>query len=86
VKEAKNLFRYRTRVANFKENFRNSYASIACLLCEVQPDTQAHSVQCPVMKTKAIVVGTYSDIFAEDIPQDISKTLMEIFDIRENLL
>ena len=86
VKEAKNLFRYRTRVAKFKENFRNSYESIVCPLCQVQPDTQAHSVQCPVMKTKVNVVGTYSDIFAEVIPQDISKTLMEISDIRESLL
>jgi hypothetical protein len=51
---------------NFKENVRNSYASIACPLCQVPPDSQAHSVQCPVIKTKVQVVGIYSDIFAKD--------------------
>jgi hypothetical protein len=59
VKEAKTLFRYRTRAANFKENFRNSYARS---------------------------YEDYSDIFAADFPQDISKTLIEIYDIRESLL
>ena len=28
VKEAQNLFRYRTRVARFKENFKNNYMQI----------------------------------------------------------
>jgi hypothetical protein len=86
VKEAKNLFRFRTRVAKFKENFKNSYVGIACPLCLVQPDTQAHCVQCPVMKTRLTIEGTFSDIFSEDIPQDISKTLLKISELRENLL
>ena len=86
VEEAKNLYRYRTRVANFKENFKNGYVAHACPLCHVQPDTQAHSLVCPVLKTKVNMKGTYSDIFCEDIPQDISKTLLEISKIRENIL
>ena len=86
VEEAKNLYRFRTRVAKFKENFKNGYVANACPLCLVQPDTQAHSLQCHVLKTKLDIKGTYSDIFCEDIPQDISKTLLEISKFRENLL
>ena len=80
------MFRFRTRVAKFKENSKNSNVGIACPLCLVQPDTQAHCVQCPAIKTRLKIEGTYSDIFSEDIPQDIYKTLLEISELRENLL
>ena len=65
VEEAKNLYRFQTRVAKFKENFKNGYVANACPLCLVQPDTQAHSLQ--------------------DIPQDISETLLEISPIVSKL-
>ena len=86
VKEAQNLYRYRTRVAKFKENFKNSYVGIACPLCLVQPDTQAHCVQCPEIKDNVTVKGTYSDIFSDDISSDISKSLLKITEYRENML
>ena len=47
---------------------------------------QQHSVQCPVVLSKVKVKGTYTDIFLEDIPQDICKTLMEISELREKLI
>ena len=86
VKEAINLFKFRTKMAKFKDNFQKSYTGIACPLCLVQPDSQAHCVQCPVVKEKVIVKGIYSDIFSEDIPADISKTLLQISELREATL
>ena len=86
VKEAKNLYRFRTRVAKFNENFKNSYNGIACPLCLVMPDTQAHCVQCPELRNKVNIIGNYSDIFSDNIPQNISKTLLEITECREKLL
>ena len=44
VQEAKNLYKFRTRSAKFKENYKNSYVGIACPLCLIQPETQAHCV------------------------------------------
>ena len=52
VEEAKNLYRFRTRVAKFKENFKNGYVAHACPLCLGQADTQ-----CPVLKTKLKIKG-----------------------------
>ena len=75
VKEAQNLFKYRTKVARFKENFRNNYDEIGCPLCLDQPDTQAHCVQCPIIKENIKIQGEYSDIFSEKISKEISKTL-----------
>ena len=84
VKEAQNLFRYRTRVAKFKENFKNNYDGIECPLCSDQPDTQAHCVQCPIIRENIIIKGDYSEIFSDDISKEISQTLLEITNFREH--
>ena len=88
VPEAKTLYRYRTRSAKYKENMKTSYTatSLACPLCQVQPDTQQHSLQCPVVRDNTQVEGRYQDIFEEDIPSDISKTLLRINKLREDFI
>ena len=64
---------------------KSSYQSTACPLCFVQPDSQAHSVQCTVVNGKINVMGNYEDIFNTDIPEDISRTLLRISQLREDL-
>ena len=86
VNEAQNLFKYRVRVAHFKENFGDKYENKACPLCSVNLDTQAHSVQCEKVKEKVTIDGKYNDIFKEKIPRNISKTLFKISKLREDLL
>ena len=49
VFEAKNLFRYRVRTANFKENFKGKYQNTGCPFCFVHLDTQEHALNCTVM-------------------------------------
>ena len=83
VQEAKNLYRFRTHCAKFRENMKTSYAASPCPFCLVQPDNQTHSVQCPEVTQKVKIEGNYSDIFKEDIPSNISKTLMNITKLRE---
>ena len=85
VQEAKNLFRFRTRVAKFWENMKsNQNLSLACPLCHLQPDTQRHSFQCEIIKTRMKVKGSYSDIFLDNVPVDTVKTLMTITELRDN--
>ena len=86
VEEAKNLYRYRTRSAKYKENMKTSYQATPCPFCSVQPDTQLHSVQCTVVKSKVKIEGNYDDIFQEDIPRDISRTLFRISQLREDVI
>ena len=86
VQEAKNLFKYRTRVAKFHENMKNNPGmSITCPFCRTQPDTQIHSVQCYIVQSKVMIKGNYRDIFLEDIPVEIAKTMMDITNLRENM-
>ena len=83
VKEAQNLFKFRTRVANFKENYKNNHEVRTCHLCLVQPDTQAHCVQCPVVKENVNIRGDYQEIFSDEISSEISESLLKITDFRE---
>ena len=86
VHEAKNLFRYRVKVADFKENYGNRYEDKVCPLCTIHMDTQTHSVQCVQVKESVSVNGNYSDIFKEVIPRNISKTLYDISKLREGMI
>jgi hypothetical protein len=61
VNEAQNLFKYRARVAQFKENFEDKYENKACPMCSVNLDTQVHSLLCEKVKEKVNIEGKYSD-------------------------
>ena len=84
VDEAKNLFRFRTRVARYKDNMKISYLVTACPVCCVQLDTQEHSVQCSGVTDNIKVMGNYQDIFSENISSDIAKTLLKISKFSED--
>ena len=43
VHEAKNLFRYRVKVANFRENFKDMYRNTTTV-CTIHLDTQSHAL------------------------------------------
>ena len=86
VHEAKNLFKFRVRVAKFKENFGDTYEDKSCPVCKVHLDTQAHSVQCEKVKEEIKIEGNYTDIFKENVPSNISKTLLRISKLREDLI
>ena len=86
AEEAKNLFRFRTRSAFFKENMKTGFQSTPCPFCHVQPDNQTHSMVCPDVNKKIKIEGNYDDIFQEDIPADISKTLLRITKLREDVI
>jgi hypothetical protein len=86
VNEAKNLFKYRTKSANFKDNFGDRYEYKGCPLCTVQLDTQVHSVQCERVQEEISIEGRYSDIFRGKVPSNISKTLFKISKLREEYI
>ena len=86
VAEAKNLFRFRTRSAKFKENMKKGYQSSCCPFCLIHPDSQIHSLKCIEVKSKISVRGNYEDIFKKTIPKEISETLMQISELRKELI
>ena len=77
-KKAQNLFKFRTRVAKFKENFKNSHEERTCPLCLIESDTQTHCFQCPVLNEKVNIKGDYTEIFTEEISPEIAYSLFKI--------
>ena len=72
--EAQNLFRYRTRMADFKNNFKNGNTNISCLLCPIGEDSQNHILECEVIVAECpeIKMNTiqYEDIFSRDVNEN----------------
>ena len=88
TKEAQTLFRYRTRMAKFGENFRGNRNSILCPLCKTHLDGQKMCFEnCPVVKKNITISGNYNPIFnTSGIPSDIVQTLVRIENLREEYL
>ena len=84
VVEAKNIFRFRTRSAHFKENMKSYYTELLCPLCNEHLDTQAHSFECRVVKMNIKIEGSYKDVFGKKIKPELAKTLLNITNLREN--
>ena len=79
VEEAKLVFKFRTRQAEFSENFRGKNGPINCKLC----DNHLMSFQCSIIKSKFNLKGKYEDIFEENISREVVKSLKFINSYRE---
>ena len=82
-KEMKTLFRFRTRMEKFGENFRGGNDHVVCPLCKIHLDNQELSLQCPVLKEEVKVNGDLADIYQENINLEIIKTISRISDYRK---
>jgi hypothetical protein len=81
---ARTLFRYRTRMANFGENFREGNSPVNCPLCGLHLDNQAMAFNnCPVLKANITIKGKYEDLFKKNMSFELVKTLVNIDKFRE---
>ena len=86
--QAKLLFKFRTRMVNVRNNFRNNYACSSCPLCGIHQDTQEHLFDCIMMKKQYQPTMEYTDIFSDDCDSlcEAAVELERIMDIRNRLL
>ena len=81
---ARTLFRYRTRMANFGENFREGSTAVNCPLCGLHLDNQEMAFyNCPVIKANVKIRGQYEDIFKKNVSTELVNTLDNISKFRE---
>ena len=86
VENKRDIFAYRTRMADFGENYRGQRKYVICpFLCN-QRDSQHHSFECNGVINRTPVNGTYNDIFKDDIPITTCYTLTKIRKIRNSYL
>ena len=83
VTEAKAVFQFRSRMANFKDNYRGTNPYNICPLCRSHPDTQQAAFQCSVLKESVDINGTYSDIMDGNVSKELAKTITDILKFRE---
>ena len=84
------IFKFRTRMFNVKNNFRNKYkkSNTKCPLCSTCEDSQQHLFECTeLLKHLPKPTTNYDDIFSSDIDSllMVAKELKEMGSVRENL-
>ena len=84
--QAKEIFSYRTRSAQYSANYPGSDGLKPCPLCFLHLDCQPMTFQCPLIKENVTIKGKYSDIFQSDVSSDIAKTIQSIQEFRNNFL
>ena len=84
--QAKIVFRFRTRMAKYSENFKGGKPTKQCPLCRESEDTQEHSFHCRTIKMNIQVEGNLSNIFSLRINEKTAKTLEKIEKLRESYL
>ena len=82
-REAIVLFKFRTRMAPFGENFRSGQVVKICPLCSSHVDSQEESFNCLTLKRFFSIEGNYKNIFSSNIPHELIKTLYKIYSYRK---
>ena len=77
------LFKFRTRMCPFEDNFKGSKTTTVCPFCNGHPDSQKESFNCEKMKEMIIVKGNYCDIFGVNFSKELVQTLHNIYYFRE---
>ena len=77
------LFKFRTRMAPFVDNFRAGKRGSPCPLCLSHLDSQEESFNCVVLKKVLVIKGNYADIFTNKISEELIQTLYNIYNYRK---
>ena len=86
VENKRDLFAYRTRMADFGENFMAGYDGVLCPLCIENFDNQSHAFQCRVIRNEIEINGDINEKYGEKITKETAKIVTEILKIRKKLL
>ena len=83
AQEAKSIFQFRSRMAQFHGNYKGNIPTKICPLCSSHPDTQEWSFKCLEIKKNIDIKGNYDDIIEGKINKNLAKTIHSIIKFRE---
>ena len=84
--EKRIIFKWRTQMENFGENYREGRDPVICPLCSCHLDNQILSTQCEVIKRELKFKEDIKDIFKNDISKDTIDTVNSIVEVRKKIL
>ena len=87
------LMKFRTRMAELRNNFQNKYQDQLCQLCKAEVEDQSHLFRCDALINKCEALAEnieveYEDIFSHNSKQQAKavKLLSKMWETRENLI
>ena len=64
--QKRRIFRFRTRMERFGENYRAGSTPATCPLCQLHYDNQEMSMTCPEIRKEVEVKGDMKDLFKDE--------------------
>ena len=80
-----NIFKFRTHMADFGENYRAGYDAFLCPLCTNHLDNQESSTNCKIIQAE-LQTNDISDINSNKISKETIQTINTIIKIRNQIL
>ena len=84
--QAQTVFAYRSRMAQYSENYRGGQGHLPCPLCLMHLDCQSMSFNCPSVKENIKIQGKYENIFCDKIEPELAETLVKIDKYRKTYI
>ena len=84
--DARNIFRYRTRMLNFKENYKGNNNDDICPLCKKHTDDQNKIESCTVLKENINDLNKCRLLYTDTTNEEAIEILSKVMDIRNNIL
>ena len=81
--DARQIFRYRTRMLKFKENFKGNEEDNSCPLCKNHPDDQNKIEFCNVLKEKIGDVSKCKLLYTDTTNKEAYELITKVMDIRK---
>ena len=86
LKEALTLFKMRTRMAEFGENFKAGADAVLCPLCLDDLDNQSHMFKCKLIQEEIDLNNDDTEVYGNNIKEDTAKIVTKILKIRSKLI
>ena len=83
-KQKRTVFKLRTRMERFGENFRGGRDHVMCPICELHLDSQDLSLQCPEVRNEINCTGDIREIYWEGMRKEIVQTISKVIEFRRN--
>ena len=83
LEEKITLFKWRTRMENFSNNFKRGRENLApCVLCGLHDDNQKEIFNCPQVVEKIDAEDNYQSLFNDTIEKLVAKKVTKISELR----
>ena len=82
IEQKRMLFKFRTRMTEYGENFRAGREKVICPLCALHRDSQDMGPSCPVLRRDINIAGNYSDLYNNNVSLETVADMEKVMEYR----